>query len=94
MAHSALEYHRWIARSAVRADGRRFAAALRDGTDVPVLQVRGALDPTVSRATLEAGARFARGPHRLEEVPGVGHYVPEEAPDRLASLLAGWLARW
>jgi pimeloyl-ACP methyl ester carboxylesterase len=94
VAHSALEYHRWIARSSVRADGRRFAAALRDGVDVPVLQVRGGLDPTVSRATLEAGARFACGPHRIEEVPGVGHYVPEEAPARLATLLAGWLARW
>ncbi|WP_432513890.1 alpha/beta fold hydrolase [Kineococcus sp. SYSU DK001] len=94
VAHSALEYHRWIARSAVRADGRRFAAALRGGVHVPVLQVRGELDPTVSTATLEAAARFAHGPHRLEEVPGVGHYVPEEAPERLAPLLAGWLARW
>jgi pimeloyl-ACP methyl ester carboxylesterase len=94
VAHSALEYHRWIARSAVRADGRRFAAALRAGTDVPVLQVRGELDPTVSAATLDAGARYALGPHRVEEVPDVGHYVPEEAPDRLAALLAGWLARW
>nr|WP_281373016.1 alpha/beta hydrolase [Kineococcus aurantiacus] len=94
VAHSALEYHRWIARSALRADGRRLAAALRDGVDVPVLQVRGALDPTVSAGTLEAAARYARGPHRLHEVPGVGHYVPEEDPERFGALLAGWLARW
>ncbi len=94
VAHSALEYHRWIARSALRADGRRFAAALRGGVEVPVLQVRGRLDPTVSTATLEAGARYAHGPHRLEELPEVGHYVPEEAPERTAALLTGWLARW
>nr|WP_106210087.1 alpha/beta hydrolase [Kineococcus rhizosphaerae] len=94
VAHSALEYHRWIARSAVRADGRRLAAALRAGVEVPVLQVRGELDPTVSRRTLHAAADYAHGPHRVEEVPGVGHYVPEEAPDHLAALLAGWLARW
>ena len=94
VAHSALEYHRWIARSALRADGRRFAAALRDGVEVPVLQVRGALDPTVPAGALDAAARFARGPHRVVEVPGVGHYLPEEAPERTTALLTGWLARW
>ena len=94
VAHSALEYHRWIARSAVRADGRRFVAALRDGVEVPVLQVRGASDPTVSSAVLDAGARYAHGPHRVVEVPDVGHYVPEEAPDRMTTTLSGWLARW
>ncbi|NAZ77887.1 alpha/beta fold hydrolase [Kineococcus sp. T13] len=94
VAHSALEYHRWIARSALRADGRRFAAALRAGVRVPVLQVRGELDPTVSLRALDAGADHAHGPHRAVEVPDVGHYVPEEAPDRMASLLTGWLARW
>ena len=93
VAHSALEYHRWAARSAVRADGRRFAAALRGGTDVPVLQVRGALDPTVSRAALEAAGRWAHGPHRVVEVPGAGHYVPEEAPEHLSAVLTSWLAR-
>lgn len=94
VAHSALEYHRWIARSQVRADGRRFAASLREPTRVPVLQVRGELDPTVSAGALEAGERFAAGPHRALTVPGVGHYLPEEAPDRLTAVLAGWLARF
>ena len=94
VAHSALEYHRWIARSAVRADGRRFAAALRPGVRVPVLQVRGELDPTVSEGALEAGARYALGPHRAVTIAGAGHYLPEEAPDRLAVTIAGWLARF
>ncbi|WP_432497200.1 alpha/beta fold hydrolase [Kineococcus auxinigenes] len=94
VAHSALEYHRWIARSAVRADGRRLAAALRGGVRVPVLQVRGELDPTVGTAALEAAERYAHGPHRLVQVPGAGHHVPEEAPERLTAVLAGWLARF
>ncbi|MCI2239552.1 alpha/beta hydrolase [Paenibacillus sp. TRM 82003] len=94
VAHSALEYHRWIARSAVRADGRRLAAALRGGVEVPVLQVRGELDPTVGAGALDAAARYAHGPHRVVQVPGAGHYAPEEAPDRLTAALAGWLARF
>ncbi|WP_432547983.1 alpha/beta fold hydrolase [Kineococcus sp. SYSU DK004] len=93
VAHSALEQHRWVVRSAVRADGRRFAAALRPGTSVPVLQVRGQLDPTVGRAALDAAARYAHGPHLVVEVPGAGHYVPEEAPERLTAVLTSWLAR-
>ena len=93
VAHSALEYHRWIARSQVRADGRRFAAALRGPTPVPVLQVRGELDPTVSESALDAGGRFAAGPHRVLTLPDVGHHLPEEAPDRLTGVLASWLAR-
>ncbi|WP_432498944.1 alpha/beta fold hydrolase [Kineococcus gypseus] len=92
VAHSALEHHRWAARSAVRADGRRFAAALRAGTRVPVLQVRGELDPTVGPAALAASGRYAHGPHRVVQVPGAGHYVPEEAPERLTGVLTGWLA--
>jgi hypothetical protein len=28
------------------------------------------------------------------EVPGVGHYLPEESPERMTTLLTGWLARW
>lgn len=93
VAHSALEYHRWIARSQVRADGRRFAAALRAPVGVPVLQVRGEFDPTVSEGALDAGERYAAGPHRVLTVPDAGHHLPEEAPDRLTTVLASWLAR-
>ena len=44
-AHSALEYYRWAVRSQVRAEGRRFAAAVERRPTVPVLQVHGADDP-------------------------------------------------
>ncbi|NIZ90522.1 alpha/beta fold hydrolase [Kineococcus rubinsiae] len=93
VAHSALEYHRWIARSPLRGDGRRFAASVRGPVDVPVLQVRGALDPTVGPRALAAAEEYAAGPHRAVEVPGAGHYVPEEAPERFSSVLLSWLAR-
>jgi len=94
VAHSALEYHRWIARSQVRPDGRRFAASVRRAVEVPVLQVRGALDPTVGPRALAAAEEYAAGPHRAVEVAGAGHYVPEEAPDRFSDVLLSWLARF
>ncbi|NAZ82742.1 alpha/beta fold hydrolase [Kineococcus sp. R8] len=94
VAHSALEYHRWIARSQVRPDGRRFAASVRRPVDVPVLQVRGELDPTVGARALAAAEVFAAGPHRALEVAGAGHYAPEESPERFTALLLSWLARF
>jgi len=94
VAHSALEYHRWIARSWLRPDGRRFAASVRAPVDVPVLQVRGELDPTVGARALAAAKEHTAGPHRVLEVAGAGHYLPEEAPDRFSDVLLSWLARF
>ncbi|MFB9377638.1 alpha/beta fold hydrolase [Kineococcus gynurae] len=91
VAHSALEYHRWIARAALRSDGRRFAASLRAGTSVPVLQLHGSLDPTVSAAAVAAGERFAHGPYRQVEFPGRGHFLPEEEPVGVSAVLREWL---
>ncbi|GAA4659904.1 alpha/beta hydrolase [Kineococcus glutinatus] len=93
-ARAACEYHRWIARSHVSEDGRRFAAAMRAPVDVPVLQLRGEFDPTVARSTLEAAAGFVAGPHRATEIAGVGHFLPEEAAERVSAALLSWLARW
>jgi pimeloyl-ACP methyl ester carboxylesterase len=32
------------------------------------------------------------GPYRLEILPGVSHWIPEEAPDQVASMLLEHLA--
>lgn len=42
-----------------------------------------ALGPTAARAT----GRHVAGPYRFEVLPGVGHWVPEEAAGRLTALL-------
>lgn len=82
-AHCALEHHRWQARSLLRPDGRRFRRALAAPVQVPVLRVRGALDPLVRPAT--SGAPVV--------LPDVGHLVPLEAPRETADLLRGFLDR-
>ncbi|MGQ0574273.1 MAG: alpha/beta fold hydrolase [Pseudonocardia sp.] len=89
-AHCALEYYRWAARSQLRAEGRRFAAALVDPVRVPVLRVHGELDPCLLVRTAEASQRWA-GDGELHVLPGVGHFPHQEQPAATNALLAGFL---
>lgn len=44
-------------------------------------------DPVVGRAAAEATARWVRGGYRFVALRGVGHWVPEEAPQALADVV-------
>jgi pimeloyl-ACP methyl ester carboxylesterase len=93
VAHSALEYYRWAVRSQVRAEGRRFAAAVARPPTAPVLQVHGADDPYLMAGTAEASRRWG-GPHlRCELLPATGHFPHAERPAATASLLLDFLPR-
>ena len=95
VVHSALEYFRWAARSQLRAEGRRFAAAVARPAAVPVLQVHGADDPWLLASTAAAAAPWAGGDHQRHVLPGVGHFPHEAAPGLLDRLLAEFLEpRW
>jgi pimeloyl-ACP methyl ester carboxylesterase len=87
VVHSALEYYRWAARSQLRAEGRRFAAAVARIPTVPVLQVHGALDPCVLARTAVASGRWAGPQHRLDLMPGTGHFPHEERPAATTAVL-------
>ncbi|ACZ32042.1 alpha/beta hydrolase fold protein [Xylanimonas cellulosilytica DSM 15894] len=93
-AHTAAEALRWNVRStSPRPDGRRFTAAVRRVVTLPTLQVHGALDGLVRRDRADAdGAAFSRD-FRFEVLDDVGHYLPEEAPERTTELLLDWLPR-
>ncbi|MEJ5945421.1 alpha/beta hydrolase [Pseudokineococcus basanitobsidens] len=102
-ARAAVERHRWEVRSPLRRDGRRLRAALERPVDVPFLEVRGELDgltpPVAARRPGgrhpggRPGGRAAGRPgHRVEVLPGVGHFLAEEAPEQVGTLLRDWLA--
>jgi pimeloyl-ACP methyl ester carboxylesterase len=91
--HCALEYHRWVVRSRLRADGRRFSAAMRAPVAAPVLQVLGAQDPLVRRATARLPRTLGRGPRELAVLEGAGHFPHEECPQEFNATLLDWLAR-
>jgi len=92
VAHSALEYHRWLARSGVRPDGLRYARHMRTPIQAPTLQLHGALDTCVLPQTARGAGRYVDGPYRWHVIDGSGHFPHEERPDAFDTELRGWLA--
>ena len=60
---------------------------------VPTLFVWGDADDTVGRMAAEGTRDFVEAPYRFEVLPGVGHYAPDQVPERVAALLLEHLAQ-
>jgi pimeloyl-ACP methyl ester carboxylesterase len=90
VAHCALEYFRWLARSQVRPDGRRYARSLRRPVEMPVLQLHGDLDTCVLPRTAQGSGRYVSGDYEWRQLAGVGHFPHNEAAD----IVSGELIRW
>ena len=54
---------------------------------MPTLFVWGDADQTVGRLAAEATAQYVDGPYRFVELPGIGHFITDEAPMSFAPLL-------
>jgi pimeloyl-ACP methyl ester carboxylesterase len=59
---------------------------------VPTLFIWGDADDTVGRMAAEGTREFVASAYRFVELPGVGHFAVEQAPDQVAALLLGHLA--
>ena len=71
-----------------------YRAPMRGGigpVQAPTAMVWGADDHAVTRAAVEACADHVDGPYRLEVLDGVGHWVPEQAPERLEAVVLSHL---
>ena len=91
--HCALEYHRWLFRSRLRADGRAVGRVLRRGRiAVPVMHIGGAHDPAEPGGAVRATRRWVQGGYEHHVVAAAGHFPHEETPDELTRLLLGWLS--
>ena len=91
-AYGAMEYHRWAARSQLRPDGLRYARRMAAPITAPTLQLHGALDPCVLPATARGSGRYVAGAYEWRELPGIGHFPQEEAPDVVSAAVAEWAA--
>jgi len=91
VAHSAAEYYRWMVRSQVRLDGRRFASRMRRPIDVPVLHLQGGADGAVLATSTHGSRDYVRGPYEHHLLPRAGHFLAEEASEEVSALLLGWL---
>ena len=90
-SHCALEYHRWLVRSRLRADGRRFDALLEPPVTVPVCSVTGENDPAVPTTWGVRSKVLVAGAFEAHELAGTGHFPHEERPDAFTDVLLGWL---
>jgi pimeloyl-ACP methyl ester carboxylesterase len=91
VAHSALEYHRWLIRSLARPDGIRYARSMRAPIHVPTLQLHGALDTFTLPSSAQGSGRYVAAPYRWKLIEGAGHFPHEERPHDFDSALLGWL---
>ena len=89
-AYGAMEYYRWAGRSQLRPDGLRYARRMAAPVTAPTLQLHGALDPYVLPATAQGSGRYVAGVYEWRQLPGVGHFLPEEAPDEVSAAIADW----
>ncbi len=58
---------------------------------VPTMVVWGEADTYLGLGLLERSITKVSGPVRVERLPGVSHWVQQEAPDRVNALLVDWL---
>jgi pimeloyl-ACP methyl ester carboxylesterase len=92
VAHSALEYQRWFARSTLRTDGMRYARRMRVPVQAPTLHLHGAVDSCVLPQTARGAGRYVNGAYRWRVIEGAGHFPHEERPEPFDTELTGWLA--
>jgi pimeloyl-ACP methyl ester carboxylesterase len=92
VAHSALEYHRWLLRSRLRPDGMRYSRAMHAQVQAPTLQIHGSLDTCVLPAAARGSGRYVDAPYRWRLIDGAGHFPHEELPERFDLELRSWLA--
>jgi pimeloyl-ACP methyl ester carboxylesterase len=92
VAHSALEYQRWLARSTLRTDGMRYARRMRVPVQAPTLHLHGAVDSCVLPRTARGAGRYVDGAYRWRVLEGAGHFPHEERPELFDTELTGWLA--
>lgn len=79
MARGGLHWYRGMMLSSPRL--------LLGRVSVPTLQVWSDGDTAVLANGIKLTRRYADGPFRLEVLPGVSHWIPEEAPTPVAKLL-------
>jgi pimeloyl-ACP methyl ester carboxylesterase len=58
-----------------------------DPVEVPTTYVWSDGDVAIGRVAAEGCARFVTGDYRFVELPGVTHWIPEQAPDDLAAAI-------
>ncbi|MDO5025143.1 MAG: alpha/beta hydrolase [Trueperella sp.] len=92
VAQAAISQLRWTWLAQSRPSGRAYLRESAHSITIPVLTVRGELDPLLPARAWKKDGEFAIGPYQHVEISGVGHFAPEEDPARFNALLLDFLA--
>jgi len=90
VGYCAAEAFRWLWRSVLRADGRRYVSSMRRAVTAPVLQLHGDVDSCVLPTTAQGSGQYVTGTYEWRLLDGVGHFPQNEVPE----LVTGELLRW
>ena len=89
-AYGAMEYYRWAGRSQLRPDGLRYARRMASPVTALTLQVHGSLDTCLLPSTARGSRRYVAGAYEWRELPGIGHFPQEEAPEDISRAITDW----
>ena len=89
-AHTAVEYHRWGARSSIRPDGLSYMSLMEAPVQCPVLQVHGSADPMLLATSVDGSEDHVSGSYERVDL-AVGHFPHEEDPVAFSTALTAWL---
>jgi pimeloyl-ACP methyl ester carboxylesterase len=90
VGYCAAEMFRWMWRSVLRRDGRRYLESMRRPIQAPVLQLHGDIDECLLARTAQGSGQFVSAEYEWRLLEGVGHFPQDEA----AELVSGELVRW
>ncbi len=89
-AHTAIEYHRWAVRSALRPDGHAYMSLMEAPLRQSVLHIHATGDPMILPTSAEGTAEYVRGEYARVDID-CGHFVHEEKPAEFQRTLMTWL---
>jgi pimeloyl-ACP methyl ester carboxylesterase len=90
VAFCAAEHYRWLMRSTLRSDGRRYAEAVRAPIKAPILHLHGDFDTCVLPGTAQGSGQYVTGRYEWRVLDGVGHFPQNEVPESISGELIRW----
>lgn len=90
-ASVAVDQLRWNYLAQQKSSGRAYLRESAHGVYAPVLAIRGELDPLLPARAWDKDREFALGSYERVQVPGVGHFIPEESPEKFNALALRFL---
>ncbi len=81
----------WYRAPVQRGAPQPLAAPETPDVGVPTLYIWGDADATVGRVAAEGTAAHVNGPYRFEVLPGIGHFVTDQAGVRVSEILLDFL---